>query len=243
MKKVLIVDDEPSIVTLLTFNLEKENYQVTAADNGLDGLQLALENTFDFMILDVMLPGMDGMEITKKLRQEKIETPILLLTAKDDTIDRILGLEIGADDYLTKPFSPREVLARMKAIFRRLTPRENDDSAPKDPHAVNEPTQELLTIGGISADLDNYTVTVNGEAIFLTPKEFELLVYFMKRKGRVIDRDTLLDRIWNFDFVGQSRIVDVHVSHLREKIEDDPKNPRYLVTVRGFGYKFQEPEQ
>ena len=198
MKKVLIVDDEPSIVTLLTFNLEKEGYVVTAATDGNKGLELALTKEFDFIILDIMLPGIDGIEITKKLRQEKKETPILLLTAKDDTIDRILGLEIGADDYLTKPFSPREV--------------------------------------------DNYEVTVNDQKIFLTPKEFELLVYFMKRKDRVIDRDTLLDRIWNFDFAGQSRIVDVHISHLREKIEVDPKKPRYLLTVRGFGYKFQEPK-
>lgn len=241
MKKVLIVDDEPSIVTLLTFNLEKEGYVVTAATDGNKGLELALTKEFDFIILDIMLPGIDGIEITKKLRQEKKETPILLLTAKDDTIDRILGLEIGADDYLTKPFSPREVLARMKAIFRRMRPAETQKSAEIE-NADDELTGETLQIGAIKADLDNYEVTVNDQKIFLTPKEFELLVYFMKRKDRVIDRDTLLDRIWNFDFAGQSRIVDVHISHLREKIEVDPKKPRYLLTVRGFGYKFQEPK-
>jgi two-component system alkaline phosphatase synthesis response regulator PhoP len=154
-----------------------------------------------------------------------------MLTAKDDAIDRILGLEIGADDYLTKPFSPREVLARMKAIFRRVEPRQ-------------EPVEhEFLTAGDIKADLSNYQVTVRDKKIELTPKEFELLVYFMKRKERVIDRDTLLDRIWQYDFSGQSRIVDVHVSHLREKIEIDPKHPQYLQTVRGFGYKFQVPAQ
>jgi two-component system alkaline phosphatase synthesis response regulator PhoP len=233
MKKILVVDDEPSIVTLLTFNLEKEGYQVTSAVDGKTGYDLALSEDFDFIILDVMLPQMDGIEITKKLRQEKIETPILVLTAKDDPIDRILGLEIGADDYLTKPFSPREVLARMKAIFRRLEPRGTSNS-------VDQPV-ETLKIGDIIADLTNYQVSVNGKNIFLTPKEFELLVYFMKRKDRVIDRDTLLNRIWNFDFDGQSRIVDVHISHLREKLERDPKHPEYLVTVRGFGYKFQEP--
>lgn len=242
MKKVLIVDDEPSIVTLLTFNLEKEGYQVTSATDGTTGLQLALTNHFDFIILDIMLPGLDGMEITKKLRQEKVETPILLLTAKDDTIDRILGLEIGADDYLTKPFSPREVSARMKAIFRRLQPRKAAESDNADKKEMIDEKNEQLTIGAITADLDNFEVRVADEPIFLTPKEFELLVYFMKRKDRVIDRDALLDRIWNFDFAGQSRIVDVHVSHLREKIEKDPKNPEYLVTVRGFGYKFQEPK-
>lgn len=242
MKKVLIVDDEPSIVTLLTFNLEKEGYVVTSATDGTTGLELALTKDFDFIILDIMLPGIDGIEITKKLRQEKKETPILLLTAKDDTIDRILGLEIGADDYLTKPFSPREVLARMKAIFRRMRPVETPLRANEPKDTDDELTGEILQIGAIKADMDNYEVTVNDVKIFLTPKEFELLVYFMKRKDRVIDRDTLLDRIWNFDFAGQSRIVDVHVSHLREKIEEDPKNPRYLLTVRGFGYKFQEPK-
>ncbi|MDT2756340.1 response regulator transcription factor [Enterococcus asini] len=239
MKKVLIVDDEPSIVTLLTFNLEKEGYQVTSATDGITGFELALSGNFDFLILDIMLPRLDGMEITKKLRQEKIETPILLLTAKDDTIDRILGLEIGADDYLTKPFSPREVLARMKAIFRRLEPR--NPSIPKET-STTLADDSLLTIGEIVADSTNFQVTVSGKPIFLTPKEFELLVYFMKRKDRVIDRETLLDRIWHYDFAGQSRIVDVHVSHLREKIETDPKNPQYLVTMRGFGYKFQEPK-
>lgn len=235
MKNVLIVDDEPSIIRLLTFNLEKEGYQVTSALDGETAFEQAVTGIFDFIILDVMLPSMDGMEVTKKLRQEKIDTPILLLTAKDDTIDRILGLEIGADDYLTKPFSPREVIARMKAIFRRLQPRVSETEAPVD--------NQLLQVGEIQADLANYQVTVRNEKIFLTPKEFELLVYFMKRKDRVIDRDTLLDRIWNFDFTGQSRIVDVHISHLREKIEKDPKNPEYLLTIRGFGYKFQEPEK
>ena len=233
MKKVLIVDDETSIVTLLTFNLEKEGYQVTSAMDGLEGYELALTQNFDFLILDVMLPNLDGIEITRKLRQEKVETPILVLTAKDDPIDRILGLEIGADDYLTKPFSPREVLARMKAIFRRMEPRKQ----------AKEDTEEKLIVGQIVADVANYQVTVDSQPVVLTPKEFELLVYFMKRKERVIDRDTLLERIWNFDFDGQSRIVDVHVSHLREKIEKDPKHPQYLQTIRGFGYKFQEPNQ
>ncbi|MGX7351693.1 alkaline phosphatase synthesis transcriptional regulatory protein PhoP [Enterococcus canis] len=233
MKKVLVVDDEPSIVTLLTFNLEKDGYVVTSAEDGREGYELALSGQFDFIILDVMLPSMDGLEITKSLRQEKIDTPILILTAKDDQIDKIIGLEVGADDYLTKPFSPREVSARMKAIFRRT----EKTSAP-----VKTETSAVLKIGDIEVDEENYEVWLRGEQIELTPKEFELLVYFMKRKNRVIDRDTLLDRIWNYDFAGQSRIVDVHVSHLREKLEKDPKHPDYLVTVRGFGYRFQEPK-
>lgn len=237
MKKVLVVDDEPSIVTLLTFNLEKDGYEVMSAVDGAVGYELALTNQFDFIILDVMLPNMDGLEITKSLRREKIDTPILILTAKDDQVDKIIGLEIGADDYLTKPFSPREVLARMKAIFRRLKPVANKSEE------FNETVKAPLVLGDIHVDEQNYEVSVRGKKIELTPKEFELLVYFIKRKDRVIDRDTLLDRIWNYDFAGQSRIVDVHVSHLRDKIEIDPKRPAYLVTVRGFGYRFQEPKK
>lgn len=233
MKRILVVDDEPSIVTLLTFNLEKEGYQVVSATDGLVALEIALSQAFDFILLDVMLPNLDGIDITKRLRQEKIDTPILILTAKDDPIDRILGLEIGADDYLSKPFSPREVLARMKAISRRMKQQPNV--------GTDIELDEILTIGEITADLSNYQVTVKQQPILLTPKEFDLLIYFMKRKDRVIDRDTLLDRIWHFDFDGQSRIVDVHISHLREKIEEDPKHPQYLQTVRGFGYKFKEP--
>ncbi|MBM7708127.1 response regulator transcription factor [Enterococcus lemanii] len=234
MKKILVVDDEPSIVTLLTFNLEKEGYQVSSATDGAIGLQLALEGNYDFIILDVMLPSIDGIEITKRIRQEKIDTPILILTAKDDPIDRILGLEIGADDYLNKPFSPREVLARMKAIFRRIKLTQPDP-------VIKEEEVEALVVGDIRADLKSYQVTMKQKPIILTPKEFELLVYFMQRKGRVIDRETLLNQIWNFDFTGQTRIVDVHISHLREKIETDPKKPQYLLTIRGFGYKLQEP--
>lgn len=234
MKKILVVDDEPSIVTLLTFNLEKEGYQVSSATDGAIGLQLALEGNYDFIILDVMLPSIDGIEITKRIRQEKIDTPILILTAKDDPIDRILGLEIGADDYLNKPFSPREVLARMKAIFRRIKLTQPDP-------VIKEEEVEALVVGDIRADLKSYQVTMKQKPIILTPKEFELLVYFMQRKGRVIDRETLLNQIWNFDFTGQTRIVDVHISHLREKIEADPKKPQYLLTIRGFGYKLQEP--
>lgn len=237
MKKVLVVDDEPSILTLLTFNLEKEGYQVTTAEDGLKGFEFALSDQFDFIILDVMLPGMDGLEITKSLRREKVDTPILILTARDDQVDKIIGLEIGADDYLTKPFSPREVLARMKAIFRR------SKSTSANEVTDDEPIKAPLAIGDILVDEQNYEVFVRGKKIELTPKEFELLVYFMKRKDRVINRETLLDRIWQYDFAGQSRIVDVHVSHLRDKIEIDPKRPAYLLTVRGFGYRFQEPKK
>ncbi|MDH6364154.1 two-component system alkaline phosphatase synthesis response regulator PhoP [Enterococcus sp. PF1-24] len=239
MKHVLVVDDEPSILTLLTFNLEKAGYQVTTAEDGKLAYQLAMEKSFDFIILDLMLPSMDGLDITRHLRQEKIDTPILILTAKDEQIDRILGLEMGADDYLAKPFSPREVLARMKAIFRRMEPRQEKTPAPT---VTEESEDEWLQVGEIQANLINYQALVNNQEIMLTPKEFELLVYFMKRKNRVINRETLLQRVWQFDFSGQSRIVDVHISNLREKIEVDPKHPQYLQTVRGFGYRFQEPK-
>lgn len=237
MKHVLVVDDEPSILTLLKFTLEKDGYAVSTAETGKEAYEMALAFTYDFIILDVMLPGMDGLEITKALRREKVETPILILTAKDDQVDKIIGLEIGADDYLTKPFSPREVLARMKAIFRRT----QMNTAPADTSLAE--TKAPLIIGEIEVDEENYEVFVRGRKIELTPKEFELLIYFMRRKDRVINRDTLLERIWQYDFSGQSRIVDVHISHLRDKIERDPKRPVYLLTVRGFGYRFQEPKK
>lgn len=231
MKKVLVIDDEPSIVTLLTFNLEKENYEVHSALDGLSGYQMAQTETFDFIILDVMLPGMDGFEITKALRAQKVQTPILMLTAKDEQIDKIVGLEMGADDYLTKPFSLREISARMKAIFRRSRLLETT------------PSQDLLQIGQITVNQQNYEGYVRDQKLTLTPKEFELLVYFMQRQDQVITRETLLAKIWQYDFTGQSRIVDIHVSHLRDKIERNPKKPEYLVTVRGFGYRFQEPKR
>ncbi len=233
MKSVLVVDDEISILTLLTFNLEKNGYQVTKAHDGQTALNIALNQPFDFILLDLMLPEMDGIEITKKLRQEKIETPILILTAKDEQVDKIIGLEVGADDYITKPFSPREVLARMKAISRRVKPAQ-----PLQENKLVE--EQIITSQNITIYPASYQVLVDESEIELTPKEFELLLYFMKRKNRVIDRDTLLQTIWQYDFPGQTRIVDVHISHLREKIEADPKNPKKLVTVRGFGYKFQE---
>jgi two-component system alkaline phosphatase synthesis response regulator PhoP len=246
LKKILVVDDEPSIVTLLKFNLEKEGYQVETADNGRDGYEKAKTNAFDFLILDVMLPFMDGMDITKKLRRDKIDTPILILTARDDQVDKIIGIEVGADDYLTKPFSPREVIARMKAIFRREEIIRHEIEENKTLTKQSEDIEErkgFIRAGEIEVNQDEFIVKVRGEQIELTLKEFELLVYFMKRTGRVISRDSLLNRIWNFDFDGQTRIVDVHVSHLREKIEKNPKKPEYLLTVRGVGYKFQVPEE
>ena len=244
MKKVLIVDDEPSILTLLAFNLEKDGYEVFTASDGLEGYELAISNPFDFIILDLMLPSMNGIDVCKRLRQEKIETPIMILTAKDDEFEKIIGLELGADDYMTKPFSPREVLARMKAILRRTKQGAAVEETPpaKHPKTVEDGTEETIAVGDITIVPSLYEVRLRGEAIEITPKEFELLLYMTKRVNRILSREQLLNAIWNFDYAGETRIVDVHISHLREKIEDDTKNPVYIKTVRGFGYKFEVPK-
>lgn len=238
MRKVLIVDDEQSIVTLLTFNLEKEGYHVQAALDGREGYELALANEYDFIILDLMMPSMDGMEVCKKLRQEKVDTPIMILTAKDDELDKIIGLELGADDYMTKPFSPREVLARMKAIMRRIQP----SSISKEKIGGIQDASKKITIGDIVIFVNEYKVIVRNVPIELTPKEFELLLYMGKRINRVLSREQLLNAIWNVDYVGETRIVDAHISHIREKIELNTKNPIYIRTIRGFGYKFEAPK-
>ena len=239
MKKVLLVDDEPSIVTLLAFNLEKDGYEVTTATDGAEGYRLAISNPFDFIILDLMLPSMDGMDICKRLRQEKFDTPIMILTAKDDELEKIIGLELGADDYMTKPFSPREVLARMKAILRRTNKAVPAEGAPTVQQEPTEDQTEKIEVGEITIFPQLYEVHVAGDLIEITPKEFELLLYMAKRANRILSREQLLNAIWNFDYAGETRIVDVHISHLREKIEKDTKNPQYIRTVRGFGYKFE----
>lgn len=256
MRRVLVVDDEQSIRTLLAFNLEKNGYAVTEAEDGETALSWIREQAFDFIILDLMLPKLDGMEVCKRVRQEKIETPILMLTAKDDELEKIIGLELGADDYMTKPFNNREVLARMKAILRRY-----DKAIPQsEPQEVSEPEVEgstpqshspktlvdeeetILEAGELYIHLDSFEVYVRGERVEMTPKEFELLVYMVQRKNRTLSRERLLQRIWQFDYTGETRIVDVHISHLRDKIERDNKKPEYILTVRGFGYKFEVPQ-
>ncbi|SFG43632.1 two-component system, OmpR family, alkaline phosphatase synthesis response regulator PhoP [Sporolactobacillus nakayamae] len=228
-KKIMVVDDEPSIVTLLSFNLKKAGYDVLTAANGTDALKLARDSRPDLIVLDLMLPGMDGMDVCKQLRQERYFVPILMLTAKDDELDKILGLELGADDYMTKPFSPREVVARVKAILRRTDLGKQEQN-------------EVLSIGDLKVYPNNFEATFKDDEMVLTPKEFELLVYMMEHKGRVLTREQLLNAVWNYDFAGDTRIVDVHVSHLREKIEDVTRKPLYIKTVRGLGYKFDEPK-
>lgn len=233
LTKILVVDDESSIVTLLQFNIEKAGFDVVTAEDGRTGYELALTEKPDLIVLDLMLPEMDGIEVCKQLRQDKVETPILMLTAKDDELDKIIGLELGADDYLTKPFSPREVVARIKAILRRSAGK----SADVEPEVA--PKEKALHVGDLKILTESYEVYLQDELLDLTPKEFELLLYLANHRGKVFSRDQLLDAVWNYDYIGETRIVDVHVSHLRDKIEADTKKPQYIKTIRGFGYKME----
>ncbi|KRN28476.1 DNA-binding response regulator [Lactobacillus selangorensis] len=228
MKRILVVDDEPAIVKLLQYNLEREYYQVEVAYDGQTAYEMATTEPFDFIILDLMLPQMDGIEVTKKLRHADINTPIMILTAKDSETDKIIGLEMGADDYVTKPFSPREIVARIKAIERRV----------HKPAAEKAPT---VKIGDLVIDEQAIKVTRGDQKLHLTPKEFELLVFFAERVGQVLSRETLLNGVWGFDYPAETRMVDIQVSHLRDKIEPDPKHPHYIQTIRGFGYRMEAP--
>lgn len=228
MKKILVVDDEPSIVTLLKYNLEAEHYEVTAATDGNSAYDEAMRHKFDFIILDLMLPGIDGLEVTKRLRKADISTPIMMLTAKDSETDKIIGLELGADDYVTKPFSPREIVARIKAIERRV-----DETRFRKSNVIN--------VGELHIDTGSHRILLGKERLTLTPKEYELLIYLAEHVGQILSRERLLDQVWGYEYPGQTRMVDVQISHLREKIEVDPKNPEYIQTVRGFGYQLEEP--
>ncbi|TWI56993.1 response regulator transcription factor [Halalkalibacter nanhaiisediminis] len=237
-QRLLVVDDEESIVTLLQFNLEQSGYEVVTAMDGAAGLELALSQSFDLIILDLMLPEIDGLEVCKQLRQQKVLTPILMLTAKDDEFDKVLGLELGADDYMTKPFSPREVVARVRAILRRI----GQQPSLSQQNAETNENQKVITFGEVDIYPDNYEVHYKKKSLDLTPKEFELLLYLANHKGRVLTRDQLLNAVWDYEFVGDTRIVDVHISHLREKIEPNTRKPIYIKTIRGLGYKLEEPQ-
>ncbi|BGE82194.1 alkaline phosphatase synthesis transcriptional regulatory protein [Staphylococcus petrasii] len=233
-QKVLVVDDEQSIVTLLKYNLETAGYIVEVAYDGEEALEKVNEVQPELIVLDVMLPKKDGIEVCKTIRSDKNLVPILMLTAKDDEFDRVLGLELGADDYMTKPFSPREVVARVKAILRRskfASEVEKDD--------VDE---EDIVIENIRIRPEFFEVYKDDELLELTPKEFELLLYLIERQGRVITREHMLNSVWNYEFAGDSRIVDVHISHLRDKLEENPKQPKLIKTVRGLGYKLERPK-
>jgi two-component system alkaline phosphatase synthesis response regulator PhoP len=226
-EKILIVDDEEHIRELLKFNLENNGYKTISADNGLDALKIAKSEKIGLVLLDLMLPGMDGYDVCKEIRKDISisSTPIIMITAKGDEFDKVLGLELGADDYLTKPFSIREMLARVKAVLRRTAQQQIDKS---------------YRFGSILVNFDKHEVEKKGEKVELTLKEFELLEILINNKGRVLTRDFLLDKIWGYEYIGETRTVDVHIRHLRQKIEDDDKNPIYIETVRGIGYRFNE---
>ncbi|TYC51035.1 response regulator transcription factor [Weissella muntiaci] len=233
MTKVLIVDDEPSLVTLMSYNLQKNEFDVLTATNGPDA-QKMIETTpdLDIVLLDVMLPIKSGIDVTKELRGKGNQIPIILVTALDEEIDKILGLEIGADDYITKPFSPREVIARIRAVLRRFDKSSNVVES-------TDSSDNITRIGSITIDYDKLVVQKNGVLVKLTPKEYELLVYLVARSNRVLARENILDGVWDFKETGpDTRMVDMHISHLRDKLEIDPKHPVMLQTVRGFGYRF-----
>ncbi|MBI0576596.1 response regulator transcription factor [Neobacillus cucumis] len=232
--KVLVVDDEQSIVTLLQYNFEQAGFECLTAMDGEEGKRLAETESPDIIVLDLMLPKLDGMDVCKQLRQNRVMTPILMLTAKDDEFDKILGLELGADDYMIKPFSPREVIARVKAILRRTQVQPESNENTKD--------IEQIIIGDLKIYSEKHEAYFRGERLELTLKEFELLLHLAQNSGRVLTRDQLLSAVWNYDFAGDTRIVDVHISHLREKIEDDTKKPIYIKTIRGLGYKMEGPK-
>jgi DNA-binding response OmpR family regulator len=230
---ILIVEDEPALQETLAYNLKKEGYTVETAGDGRAALESARRLKPDLLVLDIMLPELDGFEVARLLRKEMI-TPILMLTARDDEIDRVVGLEMGADDYLTKPFSMRELMARVKAQLRRarLLREEMEKSA-------SEVVHETLTFDNLILNLTRGEVTLDGQPLQLKPQEYQLLVFFAEHKGQMLSREFILERVWGWDYIGDSRTVDVHVRWLRQKIEKEPAKPERIVTVRGGGYRFE----
>jgi DNA-binding response OmpR family regulator len=224
MERILIIEDEESILMALADDLSLEGYEVASARDGLGGLEMAKEKAHDLIILDIMLPKMDGFEVCKQIRQAGVGTPILMLTAKSQEIDKVLGLELGADDYVTKPFSPRELLARVKAILRRVKGTQAE--------------MDVYRFGSVEIDFKKYEVKKKGKPVYLTSLEFSLIGFLIRHKDQVVSRSAILDGVWGADVYVLPKTVDTHVGHLRKKIEDDPANPRYIIGVRGTGYKF-----
>jgi two-component system, OmpR family, response regulator len=228
--RILLVDDEQAIQTLLTYPLRKDGYEVIAAHDGREALDRFGEGKFDLVVLDIMMPKLDGIEVCRRLRARS-QVPIIMLTAKDDEIDKVLGLEMGADDYITKPFSVREFRSRVRAALRRAEMRQGEPVA-----------QEPITAGDLHIDFERRAVTVRSEPVRLTYVEFEILAALARAPGRVMTRDALLERIWGDSAYRDPRTIDVHIRHLREKVEADPRSPEYLFTVRGVGYRFRDRE-
>ena len=231
-KKVLIIEDEVSISDIIKFNLTKEGYDTETAYDGADGLEKALKGNADLILLDVMLPKMDGFEVCKRVR-EVSTVPILMLTAKEEEVDKVLGLELGADDYITKPFGMRELLARIKANIRRT-----DVVAEAQAEPVSS---DIKLFGDLSLDMNRFEVKKGGKTLDLTLREFELLKYLAEREDRVFSREQLLEEVWGYEYYGDIRTVDVTVRRLREKLEDDPGDPKFILTRRGIGYYFRRP--
>jgi len=236
------VDDEAVLVETIAYNLEQAGYQVLTAADGGSALEAARRETPDLVILDLMLPEMDGLEVCRQLRREHTTAtiPIMMLTAKSDEIDKVVGLEVGADDYVTKPFGRRELLARVRALLRRADypAAGNDHAVQEPPGEVKSPSRELVA-GPLRIDLAGRRVDCRGQDLDLQPKQFDLLTYLVRNRGTVLTRDQLLQNVWGYDYVGDTRTVDVHVRWLREKLEEDPANPKLIQTVRGVGYCFR----
>jgi len=231
---ILVVEDEPALRDTLTYNLKKDGFTVEAVGDGRSALEYARRLKPDLIVLDLMLPEIDGFEVCRILRKEMI-TPILMLTARDDEIDRVVGLEVGADDYLTKPFSMRELMARVKAQIRRSRLLREELAKSNE----TQKQQERLKFGNLIVNLTRREVLLDDEPLALKPQEYELLVFFAEHKGQMLSREFVLERVWGWDFIGDSRTVDVHVRWLRQKIEDDPGKPKRIITVRGGGYRFE----
>ena len=233
---ILVVEDEPSLQETLVYNLEKQGYTVETAGDGRAALEVARRMKPDLILLDIMLPELDGFEVCKILRRE-MTTPILMLTARDDEIDRVVGLEVGADDYLTKPFSMRELLARVKAQLRRT--QLVRDELEKVKSTDKGPVLTTLTFGELVVNQTRREVSLGGKVLLLKPQEYDLLLFFAEHKGQMLTREFILERVWGWDYIGDSRTVDVHVRWLRQKIEKEAANPERIVTVRGGGYRFE----
>jgi DNA-binding response OmpR family regulator len=233
-EKILVVEDEVSLRETLTYNLKRQGYEVESAEDGGGALETARRLRPDLIVLDIMLPGIDGFEVCRILRQE-MNTPVLMLTARDDEIDRVVGLEVGADDYMTKPFSMRELIARVKAMLRRVRlVREEVASG-----AGASPATQIYTFANLELDLTRREIRLNGEPVAVKPKEYDLLLFLAQHRGQVLTREFILERVWGWNFIGDSRTVDVHIRWLREKIEPDPSAPARIQTVRGAGYRFE----
>ncbi|WP_439181492.1 response regulator transcription factor [Carboxylicivirga taeanensis] len=224
-KRILVIEDEVDMQAGIKDNLEFEGYEVETASDGKEGLQKILGNNFDLVLLDVMLPHISGFDVCKKVRHENNSTPIIFLTAKGEEIDKVIGLESGGDDYLTKPFSLRELLARVKAVLRRTDKHNTPASA------------QLVDIGKLSVDFTTYTALVEGQPVKMTSKEFEILHYLLKHRNATISRDSLLDNVWGYDFQPTARTIDNFILKLRQKIEDNPNDPQIIITVHGMGYR------